>query len=80
MIFENTKNREFKRRCHNFFSSFNVCEVFQQHYFLKISIKENFIYFFSGWIFGEREEERRKKIQKSAKKLFFILLNSLRWK
>jgi len=42
--------------------------------------KRKFYLFFSGWIFGEREEERRKKIQKSAKKLFFILLNSLRWK
>jgi len=34
--------------------------------------------FISGRIF--REERRKKKIQKSAKKLFFILLNSLRWK
>jgi len=66
MIFENTKNREFKRRCHNFFSSFNVCEVFQQHYFLKISIKENFIYFFRG---GYLERGRRRKGEKKFKKV-----------
>jgi len=44
-----------------------------------MSIKENFIFFYF-----EGEDILRgggkKKIQKSVKKLFFILLNSLRWK
>jgi len=43
-----------------------------------MSIKENFIFYFEGE--DILEEEERKKIQKSVKKLFFILLNSLRWK
>jgi len=74
MIFENTKNREFKRRCHNFFSSFNVCEVFQQHYFLKISIKENFIYFFRGRYLerkgGGKEKKKFKKVQRNYSSSF----------
>jgi len=69
MIFENTKNREFKRRCHNFFSSFNVCEVFQQHYFLKISIKENFIYFFRGRYLERKGGGKEKKNSKKCKEI-----------
>jgi len=40
-----------------------VCEVLATTlFFLKISIKENFIYFFRGVdIWREREEERREK-------------------
>merc|ERR1719245_622317 len=82
MIFENTKNRELKKMYgHNFFSSFNeyVCFIWGFfNNFLKMSIKENFIFLFRGGrIF---RGGGKKKIQKSVKKLFFILLNSLRWK
>jgi len=52
MIFENTKNRELKKMYgHNFFSSFNEYVCFIGGFFnnfLKMSIKENFIFLFRG--------------------------------
>jgi hypothetical protein len=39
--------------------------------------KRKFLFISGG---GYLEKRGKKKIQKSAKKLFFILLNSLRWK
>ena len=66
MIFENTKNRELKKMYgHNFFSSFNECVFFIWGFFnnfLKMSIKENFIFYFEGE--DILEEEERKKFKK----------------
>jgi len=66
MIFENTKNRELKKMYgHNFFSSFNeyVCFIWGFfNNFLKMSIKENFIFYFEGE--DILEEEERKKFKK----------------
>jgi len=45
----------------SFLHSMCVCEVFQQHYFLKISIKENFIYFFRGRYLERKGGEKNSK-------------------
>jgi hypothetical protein len=47
----------------------SMCEVFQQHYFLKISIKENFIYFFRGRYLERKGGGKEKKNSKKCKEI-----------
>jgi len=63
----------------SFLHSMCVLRFFNNIIFSKNFNKRKFYLFFSGWIFGEGGG-KEKKNSKNAKKLFFILLNSLRWK